>query len=101
MTENTSACRALARDERSYAYHEAGHAVMVVLLGKVVNYATIDPVAGRSADATVHWGWTPACPPHTELLISCAGPAAQYRAGRGDHGSGGDYRKARPLAATV
>ena len=61
------------------AYHEAGHCVMAVMLGGIVEVATVDPDwddrQQRSGDVRVRWdsshNW------RSQALTALAGPAAE------------------------
>jgi len=61
------------------AYHEAGHCVVAVLLGGMVEWATIDPDRDdgprRWGDVRVQWDGGP--PWRAQAMIYLAGPAAE------------------------
>jgi hypothetical protein len=65
--------------ESQTAYHEAGHCVMAVMLGGVVEVATIvpdlDELPKRYGDVRVRWNSPPGW--KKQVLVALAGPAAE------------------------
>ena len=61
------------------AYHEAGHCVMAVLLGGIVEVATVDPDwddrQQRSGDVQIRWNFPQNW--RAQALAALAGPAAE------------------------
>ena len=61
------------------AYHEAGHCVMAVMLGAIVEVATVDP---DRDDRQQRWGdvqirWNSSQNWRSQALVALAGPAAE------------------------
>jgi ATP-dependent Zn protease len=81
------------------AYHEAGHAVVALLLGYAVRYAAIEPEGGGEGICLLA-GEMPRSDAN-EVVILHAGVIAQYRAGLGCDGAGTDLTQARARAATL
>ena len=84
------------------AYHEAGHAVMALLLGRQVHKVSVRPNASRLGQCEFRKGVQRPSDDfiETEILIALAGAAAEaHHAGEPDWaGAGRDLRAVRQLA---
>jgi len=88
--------------ERLTAYHEAGHAVMALVLGRAVHRVSIEPNTTRMGECKVARGaFRPSKDPlETDALVLLAGVAAEARfSGRyAWEGAIRDLRQVRSLA---
>lgn len=79
-----------------YAIHEAGHAVMAVILGCHIEAQLLEP-AGYGANGVCHmFGWLSY---EEDLLVTLAGPEAEFLVSGDRYGAWGDHEETHKLTA--